>query len=261
MKPFLLLSTRSVARAADGEYEAMLRFSGLDEADLPRIRLDQGPLGAVDLDALSGIVLGGGPFNASDPEHEKSDVQRRVEAELAALLDEVVARDFPFLGCCYGIGTIGRHEGAVVDRTYGEPVGGMQITLTDAGRADPLLRDLPDTFAAFLGHKEAVRTLPPHLVNLASSATCPVQAFRVGQNVYATQFHPELDVPGIQTRIDVYKHHGYFAPEAAEELKASAATFDVVHPPAILRAFVERYARPSTADHRLTRAAAPSSGE
>jgi GMP synthase (glutamine-hydrolysing) len=40
----------------------------------------------------------------------------------------------------------------------------------------------------------------------------------VGDNVYATPFHPELDA-GICTRIDVYKNNGYFAPESAETLK------------------------------------------
>ena len=76
---------------------------------------------------------------------------------------------------------------------------------------------------------------------LASSAACPVQAFRVGANVYATQFHPELDVVGLCTRIDVYKHAGYFDPSVAEELKAMAWRSEVSHPPAILRAFVRRY--------------------
>ena len=56
-------------------------------------------------------------------------------------------------------------------------------------------------------------------MQLATSAACPVQAFRVGQNVYATQFHPELDLEGICTRIEVYKNAGYFDPSEAETLK------------------------------------------
>jgi GMP synthase (glutamine-hydrolysing) len=80
-------------------------------------------------------------------------------------------------------------------------------------------------------------------VILASSATCPVQIFRVGSNAYATQFHPELDAPGMCTRIDVYKHAGYFEPDQADELKALAWSSDVQHPPTILREFVRRYGR------------------
>ena len=45
------------------------------------------------------------------------------EAELGVLLGEVIDRDVPFLGLCYGIGTLGTRLGGVVDRTYGEPVG------------------------------------------------------------------------------------------------------------------------------------------
>lgn len=241
MKPFLLLATREVDLAADNEYEAMLHFSGLEESQLRRLRLEQGSLGPVDLDDFSGIIVGGGPFNSSDV--EKSAVQVRVEAEISALLDRIVPRDFPFLGACYGIGTLGMHEGAMVDRTYSEPVGPTLITLTDEGRADRLFRALPDSFEAFVGHKEAINKLPAHAANLASSAACPVQAFRVGRNVYATQFHPELDADGIAVRIDVYKHAGYFEPHEADDLKARARASSVVHPPDLLRRFIELFAR------------------
>ncbi len=256
MKPFLLLATRAEDLAADEEYEAFLRFGGLRESELHRIRLEQRALGSIRLDDYSGLIMGGSPFNSSDPAEVKSEVQRRVESELASLLDSVVAADFPMLGACYGIGTIGTHQGAVVDRTYGEPVGPVSVTLTPEGRRDPVFGVLPPVFDAFVGHKEAVRDLPPHAVRLASSPGCPVQAFRIGTNVYATQFHPELDVAGIVTRIDVYKHAGYFDPGEADTLKELARRSAVRHPPAVLRRFVERYATPSgtpTADSALTR--------
>jgi GMP synthase (glutamine-hydrolysing) len=247
VKPFLLLATRGEDAAADNEYESFLRFSGLDERELRRFRLERRPLGDVDLRDWSGILLGGGPFNSSDPPSSKSAVQLRVEEDLDRLLGKVTAADFPFLGACYGIGTLGTHEGAVVDRRYAEPVGPVRITLTRDGENDPLLGVLPVSFDAFVGHKEAISELPPHAVLLASSAACPVQAFRVGSHVYATQFHPELDAAGLCTRIDVYKHAGYFEPEQAGELKAQARRSRVTHPPAILRRFVDRYANSATA--------------
>ena len=58
MKPFLLLGIRADDVAADDEYGAMLRFSGLDEKQLRRFRLEQTELGATDLDQWSGIILG-----------------------------------------------------------------------------------------------------------------------------------------------------------------------------------------------------------
>ncbi len=243
VKPFLLLATRGEDAAADNEYESFLGFTGLEESQLHRIRLERRPLGSVDLDEWSGIFIGGGPFNASDPDVTKSPVQRRVEAELHSLLDVVVARDYPLLGACYGIGVIGVHQGGTVDRQYAEPISRVKISLTPHGRADPLLADLPDDFEAFLGHKEAMSDLPPGAVHLASSAACPVQAFRVGENVYATQFHPELDVRGLCTRIDVYKHAGYFEPEQADSLKDMAREGPVFEPPKILHRFVQRFAR------------------
>jgi GMP synthase (glutamine-hydrolysing) len=243
VKPFLLLAIRGEDAAADGEYESFLAFAGLGERELRRVRLERRPLGDIELRDWSGIFLGGGPFNSSDPEGSKSPVQRRVEADLRGLLDLVVTADFPFLGACYGIGALGRHQGAVVDRRYGEPVGAVPVTLTRAGRGDPLLRGLPGTFDAFVGHKEAISALPGHAVLLASSPGCPVQAFRIGSHAYATQFHPDLDAAGLCTRIDVYQHAGYFEPGQAGELKALAQLSSVTHPPAILRRFARRYAR------------------
>ena len=243
MKPFLLLATRAEDVPADEEYALFLRFTGLDEGELVRRRLEAEPLGAIDLDDYSGIFVGGGPFNASDPPEKKSAVQRRVEAEISGLLDEVIARDFPFFGACYGIGTVGAHQGAIIDGTYREPISVVEVHRTDAGAADPLLVDMPDTFAAFVGHKEAISALPASATLLVRGDTCPVQMFRVGQNVYATQFHPECDVEGISTRIRAYADHGYFAAGELDLTLAAVRRLPVVHTGGILRRFVVRYAR------------------
>ena len=152
-----------------------------------------------------------------------------------------MAADFPFLGACYGVGALGRHQGASLGREYAEPVGTVRVTLTEAGRQDPLLAGMPAEFDAFTGHKEAVSKLPGHAVLLASSATCPVQVFRVGANVYATQFHPELDEVGVDTRVEAYKYAGYFDPSEADEIRALARRSDLSQPPAILRAFAARF--------------------
>ena len=42
--------------------------------------------------------------------------------------------------------------------------------------------------------------------------------FRVGQIIYATQFHPELDVAGIVARVRVYQHAGYFPAAELDQL-------------------------------------------
>lgn len=243
MKPFLLLATRADDLPADEEYALFLRFTGLSEENLIRVRMEAGPLGDIDLDDYSGIFVGGGPFNASDPAEKKSAIQHRVEAEFDALLDEVVARDFPFFGACYGIGTVGTHQGAVIDGTYREPISVVELHRTAEGAADPLLQGLPDTFTGFVGHKEAITVLPPSATLLVRGDGCPVQMFRVGMNVYATQFHPECDVDGISTRIRAYAGHGYFGDGELSYTLDAVRRAPVTHTGSILRAFTERYAR------------------
>ena len=243
MKPFLLLSIRAEPAAADNEHEAFLRFSGLPERELRRVNLAQESLPEVDPADWSGILLGGGPWNASDPESTKSPAQQRSERAITALLDAVVEADFPFLGACYGIGTLGIHQGGLVDKQWPEPVGPLSVELTDEGVADPVFAGVPRAFAAYGGHKEGMSRLPEPATLLATSDACPVQAFRVGHNVYATQFHPELDELGVCTRIEVYKDAGYFDPGEAETLKARSRAVEVTHPMTILANFVERHRR------------------
>jgi GMP synthase (glutamine-hydrolysing) len=241
VRPFLLLSSRAEDVAADGEYEAFLRFTGLAPDELRRVRMEAAPLPDLDLDDYSGVLVGGGPFNSSDPPAEKSAVQHRVEKELAGLLDEIVARDYPFFGACYGVGTLGVHQGGIIDRTYAEPISSVRVQLTEAGVVDPILAGMAGEFDAFVGHKEACSVLPPSAVLLATSESCPVQMFRVGQNLYATQFHPELDLPGIVTRVHVYQHAGYFPPDEMDELIARITPAVVTEPGRMLANFVARY--------------------
>jgi GMP synthase (glutamine-hydrolysing) len=244
VKPFLLLATRAEDEAADNEYDAFLAAGQLDPAQLRRVRLEAAPLPALDLDDYSGIVVGGSPFTASDPVAQKSESQRRVERELGALLDDVVERDLPFLGACYGIGLLGTHQHGVVDRRWSEPIGRIRVSLTGEGAADPVFSALPESFDAFVGHKEACSELPPGAVLLATGEHCRVQAFRLRRNIYATQFHPELTVDGIVTRIHVYRNYGYFQPDQMHALIESVEGVSVPEPGKVLAAFVRRYARP-----------------
>jgi GMP synthase (glutamine-hydrolysing) len=157
-------------------------------------------------------------------------------------MPEIVGRDMPFLGCCYGIGILAHHLGAEVSkRRYGEPVGGVDCRVTDAGAADPMLSGLPRSFRALVGHKEAVQELPRGCTHLLASDPCPFQMIRHGRNVYATQFHPEADGQGFATRIRIYRDRGYFPPDTADDLTETVLAEDIRVPQRILRAFVGRY--------------------
>ena len=245
MKPFVQIATRPEDDVALTEREAVLAFTGLAEDELIWARLDRDPFPDLVGVDISGIILCGSPFTVSDPVAEKSAAQVRAEAEIFRVLDRVVAEDIPFLGACYGIGTLGTHQGALIDRTHGEPLGAVEVTLTDAGREDPLIRaaQLDDTFLGLVGHKEAVHTLPPHATALASGRTAPVQMFRVGTRQYATQFHPELDVPSIIERARAYRDHGYFSPDGMEDIFTQLRHVEADQPPRLLRAFAGLFAR------------------
>ncbi len=185
--------------------------------------------------------MGDSPFDISTPEGEKSDIQKKIEGDFDWLLSQVVAKDFPFLGACSGNSLLGKHLGTPISTTYGEAVGCVTLSLTDAGKQDQLLKGFPDQIDVLLGHKEEVDTIPEGATLLISGDTCPVQMFRVGNNVYATQFHPEADADEFRVRIDSYQHHGYFGPHEADALKARVGIKQTPYAQEILRRFVQRY--------------------
>jgi GMP synthase (glutamine-hydrolysing) len=243
-KPFLIIQLRPEDEAADSEFRAIVEHGGLHEDEVLRERVEHTGLPDIELGEYCAIIVGGSPLDVSTPEHEKRDIQKKIEADFMHLFERIEKSDFPFFGACSGNGLLGKYCGARISKKYAEPVGGADIVLTDEGRTDPLLEGSPDTFRVLLGHKEACDETPPGTVLLASSAACPVQMFRLGKNIYATQFHPEGDIEGFTVRINVYKNHGYFAPETAQDLIAAVANEDTPIAKQILHRFVRRY-RPS----------------
>lgn len=242
MKPFLILQLRPEDAAADEEFQAFMARGGLAAGQVARLRLDAAPLPALSLDDYAGVIVGGGPGCISDDPAQKDPLEARIEADIMGLMPEILSRDMPFLGCCYGMGILGAALGAPVGKgRYGEPIGGVACEITEAGARDPLLRALPAQFRALVGHKEAVEALPEGAVHLVASAPCPFQMIRTGKNVYATQFHPEARGENFANRIDIYRDRGYFAPEDAEALSDAVMAEDITVPERILANFVSRY--------------------
>lgn len=210
-RPFLLISTRPEDEAASAELNSFSEKMDLGADEIIQIRAESQAIGALNLDDWSGILLGGSPFNSSDT--EKSETQQRVEAELARLMAQVLDADFPLFGACYGVGTVGTAIGAVIDTTYNETPRVITVSLTDAGAQDRLLEGMPERFSTMVGHKEAITVLPSTAQLLITGENCPVQMFRVGHNVYATQFHPELAPEAFAQRLRIYAGAGYYEPE------------------------------------------------
>ncbi len=242
MKPFLILQLRSLDAAADNEFEAFLKYGKLDKSDVHRVRMESESFADIDAADYAGIIVGGGPANVSDEEDTKPDDQRRFEQELDQLYAQIFEKDIPYLGSCYGLGSLMRYAGGTVSREkYAEKVGHTKVFLTDEGKEDPLLRGLEVPFNAFCGHKEACQDIPKGAVLLATSENCLVQIIRFKDNIYATQFHCELDALGIARRIRFYRHHGYFKPDEAGRLIEHTRDVKAEHSHAILRRFVEKY--------------------
>lgn len=243
MSTFLILQLRPETDASDAEFAALLAKGGLAKSATHRIRLDRENLPA-DLDPrdFAGVIVGGGPGCVSDEPSQKDPVEARAEAQIMSLMTRITTHDLPFMGCCAGIGILAHHLRAPVSKAkYGEPVGPVTCEMTRDGARDPLLADLPAQFDAFVGHKEAVQELPTGCTHLLKSAPCPFQMIRFGQNVYATQFHPEADGEVFAARVRTYKNHGYFAPSEADDLIALCHASSVTVPERILANFVSRY--------------------
>lgn len=240
-RPFLLLSTRPEDEAAAEELESFATAMRVRQSDIEQRRLEQEELGSIDLDAYSGVLLGGSPFN--NLELRKSQLQLRVEREIGTLIAECIDRDFPVLGACYGIGAIGTVIGATLSSDYAEEAG--PVTVARAEAEDGVLGSTPKNFDTLVGHKEALASLPDdsRVTVLVTGDACPTQMFRVGDNVYATQFHPELTAEALEFRLRLYAHLGYTSTETFESQIARAYDFDYTANNRILANFAARHQR------------------
>ena len=135
---------------------------------------------------LSGLVVLGAPGGTAD---DRSCEHLVAERQLIA---EAVGLGLPVLGVCFGAQLLAVALGGGVV-TGGELEVGMgSATLTDAGRADPILGSPHPELTVLHWHRHSY-TLPPNAVRLATSGSRTEQAFRVNDNVYGFQFHVEVN--------------------------------------------------------------------
>jgi GMP synthase (glutamine-hydrolysing) len=115
----------------------------------------------------------------------------------AALIGEAIAAGLPVLGICLGGQLVARALGAEVTRSPEKEIGWYDLSPSEEARADPLLCHLGSTEKIFQWHGDTF-AIPKDAVHLASSASCPNQAFRYGDRTYGLQFHLEVDQPMIE---------------------------------------------------------------
>jgi GMP synthase (glutamine-hydrolysing) len=240
--PLLYVCVRPQLGAAAAEYESFRAAMRLDESLLGRHDLVREPLPDDVFERYAGFLIGGSPFNVTDPESTKTDAQRRLEADLARIAEATADGAGPAsLFTCYGIGIATRTLGGTVSRAFPEDTGPVAVQLTAGAATDPLFGALAHRFTALTAHKEGTESLPPGAVLLARNDGCPIQAYRVGDRLYATQFHPEPTTKAFTERMAVYRDDGYFDSADYDAIAGRVLAASVSQPARLLRAFAERF--------------------
>lgn len=143
---------------------------------------------APDISRYHGLVVLGGPMNC-DEVARYPHLGTETEA-----IREAIERGMPVLGICLGAQLIARALGARVMKNPEKEIGWYEVTPTPEGRRDPLFSHFNGVEQIFQWHGDTFE-IPQGAVHLATSKSCAHQAFRYRDNVYALQFHLEVDEP------------------------------------------------------------------
>ncbi len=109
-----------------------------------------------------------------------------------------VAEDMPYLGFCLGHQLLADALGAKIGPNFRPSIGFVQGHLTHEGREHPAFAGLAKSFCLFKWHSQAVQEpLPKHLVLLATSEQCQVEAFSVSgrPHILGVQFDNHAGSP------------------------------------------------------------------
>lgn len=231
----LLLQVRSDPAPELQEQRCFLELGGVDPDDMDFYNLvDRPRIAWDDVEGYDVLLIGGAGVHSAT---EIYDFTQPLQGVLLRWIDT----GRPFLGSCWGHHFLAwAYGGELVTDPEREEVGTFDVDLTKDGRRDEIFRELPDTFAAQLGHHDRVATLPEGFYELARSERCRNQAIRYRDlPVYGTQFHCEMEERHIRERLKMY-------PDEYVEGDGIDKTLDrILGPspdaPRVLRRFFELY--------------------
>lgn len=136
----------------------------------------------------SGAITMGGYMGAND------DIEFPWLIDARSLMKDLVANDIPFFGICLGGQLLAAAVDGKVEPTPVPEIGVATFRVTPDASSDAVFGHLAGKeVIAAEWHKDYITDLPNEAIVLAGNDVCPVQAFRMGQNVYGVQFHPEVD--------------------------------------------------------------------
>ncbi|NOT13565.1 MAG: glutamine amidotransferase [Methylococcaceae bacterium] len=222
-------STFSAIKQISGDFDDwLINGCGLVEDSFSVVKVIEG--GALpSVDTLSGVILTGSPAMVTD--------QEPWMINLAAWIVKVLERHIPFLGICFGHQILAFAMGGEVDyHPQGREIGTVAISLTDEGQKDHLLGSLPARFMAHKSHAQSVLQLPAQAVKLAENAFESHHAFRLGNNAWGLQFHPEFSADIMKAYVREYTGDLLSAGQDVDAIKAAVCDTDEMN--ALLKRFM-----------------------
>ncbi len=163
----------------------------------------------------AGIVITGGAANV-----DQMDQYPYLRDE-AQWIEQCLGKDIPTLGLCLGSQLLAHVLGAPVEP---HDDGAQEFGLYEIKATDDERQFVPDNFFAVQFHSRGFE-VPEGAELLAAGDIFPNQAFRYGDNVLGTQFHPEctLDILRRWQALDVapWQAPGVQAREEQDRLAAS----------------------------------------
>jgi GMP synthase (glutamine-hydrolysing) len=183
------------------------------------IQLYQGEMPAEEWERTGALIILGGPMGVYD--EEQFPFLRWEKRIIRAASDEAV----PLLGVCLGAQLIAATLGAPVYHGPVKEIGWNPISITPHGQVDSLLGYLPENATVFQWHGDGF-DLPSGAIRLASSVNYENQAFRMGKNIYALQFHLEVTPRMIERWIDARSKDLAQAPYVSpEKIRADTRSY------------------------------------